>query len=536
MSKDRTNFDSFQARVKLEKLLAPYGENLEMERISTREKEYDRQLVAKGILTENQLVSIYSQAYDAEELIEEDIRTPDPYPGASMEFFNSNLALPYEWDDERVTLLVCEPYSLGSLAMQLERSWGKKLDYHFVRRTFLERMLSNIMTKGEEDDQTVLDAEDENTLRTMAGEARIVRLVNDIFTRAIELGASDIHIEPGEELVSVRCRVDGVLTEIISCTLAQFPAIASRIKLIGGLNIAESRLPQDGRTNVVLGGKVLDMRISTIPILTGESIVLRLLNQEAVSFDLRMLGMSDSLLEQFNKLISIPHGMILVVGPTGSGKTTTLYSVINQLNDSRKKIITIEDPVEYKTAGLCQVQVNPKIGVTFAAGLRSIVRQDPDVILVGEIRDRETADIAINAALTGHLVLSTLHTNDAVGAVTRLIDMGMENFLVSSALFGVLSQRLVRKVCKSCNGTGHDAEGQKCRKCNGSGYKGRSGIYELLLLNDELRQAVNRNASSSELQEIAVRHGMTTLKEDGEEKVRQGVTTEAELNRSTANL
>jgi type II secretory ATPase GspE/PulE/Tfp pilus assembly ATPase PilB-like protein len=370
----------------------------------------------------------------------------------------------------------------------------------------------------------------------MAGEARIVRLVNDIFTRAIELGASDIHIEPGEDYVSVRCRVDGVLTEIMSCPLAQFPAISSRIKLIGKLNIAESRLPQDGRADVTLNGKILDMRISTLPILTGESIVLRLLNHEAVSFDLQELGMFPEHLSQFNKLINIPHGMILVVGPTGSGKTTTLYSVINSLNDRRKKIITIEDPVEYKTEGLCQCQVNPKIGVTFAEGLRNIVRQDPDIILVGEIRDRETADIAINAALTGHLVLSTLHTNDAVGAVTRLVDMGVENFLVSSALFGVLSQRLVRKICTSCNGTGKDAEGQKCRRCNGTGYKGRSGIFELLFMNDELRTAVNRNASSSELEAIAVKHGMVTLQQDGEAKVKAGITTQEELNRSTAEL
>ena len=225
--------------------------------------------------------------------------------------------------------------------------------------------------------------------------------------------------------------------------------------------------------------------------------------------------------------------MILVVGPTGSGKTTTLYSVISQLNDSRKKIITVEDPVEYKMRGLCQMQVNAKIGVTFANGLRSIVRQDPDIILVGEIRDRETADIAINAALTGHLVLSTLHTNDAVGAVTRLVDMGMENFLVSSALSGVLSQRLVRKICPVCKGSGNDGSG-KCRRCNGSGYKGRTGIYELLLLSDELRMAVNRNASSSELEAIARKDGMITLREDGEEKVRLGITTQEELNRSAA--
>ena len=277
------------------------------------------------------------------------------------------------------------------------------------------------------------------------------------------------------------------------------------------------------------------MRVSTIPILTGESIVLRLLNSEAITFDLRNLGMDDALLAQFNELIRIPHGIILVVGPTGSGKTTTLYSVISQLNDHCRKIITVEDPVEYKMAGLCQMQVNPKIGVTFASGLRSIVRQDPDVILVGEIRDRETADIAINAALTGHLVLSTLHTNDAVGAVTRLADMGMEGFLVASALYGVLSQRLVRKICPDCSGSGkHD--GGRCRRCNGTGFKGRCGVFELLRMNDEMRRAVNTGAPSSELQKIAVANGMVTLREDGLAKVKRGITTPEELARSTAEL
>ena len=495
----------------------------------------DRKLILDAKLTEAQMVEIYSEAFGVQVLDEEEIDLPEQPPEAPLDFFNANDCLVYEWDEGKVTFLVSSPYKLGNLEYLLNHSWKSELFVHFVRRPFLERMLSKLQSRGEEQEEEANAADDENTLRSMAGEARIVRLVNDIFTRSLELGASDIHIEPGEEAVSVRCRVDGVLTEIFSCPLSQFPAIASRIKLLGGLNIAESRLPQDGRTNVTLGRMSLDMRISTIPILTGESIVLRLLNKESVSFDLRQLGMSDEHLAQFEKLIKIPHGIILVVGPTGSGKTTTLYSVINQLNDSKKKIITIEDPVEYKTPGLCQVQVNHKIGVTFAAGLRSIVRQDPDVILVGEIRDRETADIAINAALTGHLVLSTLHTNDAVGAVTRLLDMGVENFLVSSALFGVLSQRLVRKICPDCHATGL-VNGVKCRRCNGSGFKGRCGIFELLILNDEIRSAVTRDASSAELEQIAVRHGMITLKQDGEAKVRAGITTAEELGRSTAEV
>ena len=359
-------------------------------------REVDRELIRSGRLTESELLAMYNQAFQVPEVNEEEVDIPDLPEYAPLEFFNSNTCLPLEWEKDTVTLLLPDPYDLEGMIFLIRKTWDCAVSPRFVKRAFLERILTKMQNAESGEDQ-IIDQEDENTLRSMAGEAKIVRLVNDIFTQAIELGASDIHVEPGETSLSVRCRVDGVLTEIMNCPLSQFPAIASRIKLIGGLNIAESRVPQDGRTNVQIGRTELDMRISTIPILTGESIVLRLLNQEAVSFDLRTLGMSEEILKKFNKLIGIPHGMILVVGPTGSGKTTTLYSVINQLNDSKKKIITVEDPVEYKTPGLCQMQVNHKIGVTFATGLRSIVRQDPDVILVGEIRDQETADIAINA-------------------------------------------------------------------------------------------------------------------------------------------
>ncbi len=494
----------------------------------------DRKLVENGSCGEPELVKYYTEALGIEPMDEEELEQPEHYPGLSHEYLNSHICLPYDWTDDTMRMLVCDPYDIHRHVFQVRQALQLKCEFSFVRRTFLERLLSRSSQAEAEAEDAGLNYEDESTLRSMAGEARIVRLVNDIFNRAIELGASDIHVEPGEDHVSVRCRVDGVLTEIMNTPKTQFPAISSRIKLIAGLNIAESRLPQDGRTNIQLGKTKLDMRVSTIPILTGESIVLRLLNSEAITFDLKTLGMSDEHLRQFQELIKIPHGMILVVGPTGSGKTTTLYSVISQLNDNKKKIITVEDPVEYKTAGLCQMQVNAKIGVTFASGLRSIVRQDPDIILVGEIRDRETADIAINAALTGHLVLSTLHTNDAVGAVTRLIDMGMEGFLVASALYGVLSQRLVRKTCKVCHGEGSDSHGVKCRTCNGSGFKGRSGIYELLRMNDEIRRAVNQNLPSSEIQKLAVKNGMITLLEDGHAKVRAGLTTAEELARTTA--
>ncbi len=531
-------------RENLRKCLAAFSETYPAAGASTNDlRDADYNLVRSGAVNEQQLTLYYSQYYDIPAPDENDLHQPDPYPNAPQDFLNANLCVPYEWDEESINFLVADPYSLEHITYLVLKSWHLKVSFQFVRRTFLERMLARLQNIGEEEEE-FKESDDEASLRSMAGEAKIVRLVNDIFTRALEDGASDIHVEPGEDTVSVRCRIDGVLREIISCPLNQFPAIASRIKLIGGLNIAESRLPQDGRTNVKLGHDELDMRISTLPILTGESIVLRLLNQEALTFDLKTLGMSETHLKEFQKLISIPYGIILVVGPTGSGKTTTLYSVINQLNDSKKKIITIEDPVEYKTAGLCQVQVNAKIGVTFAAGLRSIVRQDPDIILVGEIRDRETADIAINAALTGHLVLSTLHTNDAVGAVTRLLDMGVEPFLVSSALYGVLSQRLVRKICTNCGGSGYIGlpPGQKgdatnrCKRCGGTGYKGRSGVFELLTVTDDFRSAVNREADSSVLEQIAVKNGMRTLRQDAEEKVRLGITTMEEANRSVADM
>ena len=492
----------------------------------------DQAMVEKGICTEPELLKIYAENFGLSVPDEEALPTPERYPAISAEYLSENAMIPVEWDETVMKVYTSDPYKLERNIYTVNRQLKRSMEFMLIRPTLLERLVNSVY-KDAEEEQTI-NADSEDALRSMAGEARIVRMVNDIFSRAVELSASDIHVEPGEDRVVVRCRVDGVLTEILSAPIRDFPAISSRIKLISGLNIAESRLPQDGRTTFQLGRTELDMRVSTIPILTGESIVLRLLNKASVAYDLRALGMSQTMLNDFNELIQIPHGMILVVGPTGSGKTTTLYSVINQLNDNKRKIITVEDPVEYQMPGLCQMQVNSQIGVDFASGLRSIVRQDPDVILVGEIRDRETADIAINAALTGHLVLSTLHTNDAVGAVTRLIDMNVEGFLVASALFGVMSQRLVRKVCTVCNGSGKDDSGNRCRNCNGTGFRGRTGIYEFLRVNDELREAISHNQPSSVLEKIAVKNGMKTLLEDGKDKVAAGITTAEELLRSTA--
>ncbi len=495
----------------------------------------DRSLTERGAISENELLTIYARLPGVRLFDEDAFQQPGPFEGIREEYLLNQELLPYRWDEETLELLSAAPYDWERQAYELQTFFGRRVTFRLARRSLIERMIGRIYHAEEAEQQRSSD-DDEHTLRRMAGEARIVRLVNEMLSQALERSASDIHVEPEETQLMIRFRIDGVLHEYLNLPLSDYPAIASRIKLIGALNIAESRLPQDGRTNFQVGHREIDIRISTIPVMNGESIVMRLLRKDAMKFDLRELGMNETLLAQFQELITIPHGIILVVGPTGSGKTTTLYSVMQQLNDRKRKIITIEDPVEYQLPGLSQMQVNPKIGLSFASGLRHIVRQDPDVILVGEIRDRETADIAINAALTGHLVLSTLHTNDAVGAVTRLSDMGVEGFLVASALFGVLSQRLVRRICPQCRGSGIGHTGTRCRHCSGSGYRGRTGIYELLRINDELRGAIVARRPSGEIHAVACRNGMIPLLEDGRRKVETGLTTEAELLRIAAGV
>ncbi len=479
-------------------------------------------LCSSGIVSEIELMDAYLNASGLETLDEDDINPPPVFEGISKDYLNTWCCIPYTWEDDSVELLVCDPYALDRHKYLFSHGFDLKTEFRLARRSVIERLINDVYNSAQEnvDEYDEMSGEDEATLRNLASEAKIVRLVNEMFSRAAEQRASDIHVEPEEDRLVIRFRVDGILHEYLSAPLSQYPAIASRIKLVGGLNIAESRLPQDGRTNIQLARNSMDIRISTIPTMNGESIVLRLLRKDAISFDLANVGMSADMQKEFEKLVSIPHGIILVVGPTGSGKTTTLYSVITMLNDFKKKIITVEDPVEYRINHLSQMQVNSQIGLTFASGLRSIVRQDPDVILVGEIRDRETADIAVNAALTGHLVLSTLHTNDAPGAVSRMIDMGVEGFLLASALYGVLSQRLVRKICTHCEGTGIDytRTGNKCRECSGTGFMGRMGIFELMAVDDEIRSAITRNASSAEI------------------AAAKGITTEAEVKRAAMNF
>jgi general secretion pathway protein E len=396
------------------------------------------------------------------------------------------------------------------------------------------------------------DEEDVEHLRDMASEAPVIRLVNQILSRAVEQRASDIHVEPFENELRVRYRIDGVLHDVDPPSRALTAAIISRIKLMAKLNIAERRLPQDGRIKIRLVGREIDLRVSSLPTLYGESVVLRILDRSSIVVDLDRLGMPRDTLAQFTHMIEQPHGLLLVTGPTGSGKTTTLYGALDKINSPEMKIITIEDPVEYQLRGVNQIHVRSQIGLTFASGLRSIVRQDPDVIMVGEIRDPETAEIAIQAALTGHLVLATLHTNDAAGAVSRLLDMGVEDYLLASSLIGVLAQRLVRVLCVVCKkavpagpelAREHGIAGAEslqtvyeevgCRECAGTGYRGRSGIYELLPVNEDIRKMILARKPADQIKHTAVEQGMRTLRDDGWRKVAEGVSTVGEVLRVT---
>jgi general secretion pathway protein E/type IV pilus assembly protein PilB len=408
-----------------------------------------------------------------------------------------------------------------------------------------------IDTLGEEGGFQVVDEnpEDDTNLDTAAEDASIIRFVNQVLRDAIELRASDIHLEPFEDELRIRYRIDGVLQDVpVPAQIKRFqPAIVSRVKILSHLNIAEKRLPQDGRIKIRIDESEVDIRVSIIPMLHGEAVVMRLLRQKATLLGMRQLGMATRELECFQNVLQLPHGIILVTGPTGSGKTSTLYTALHEINDSVRKIITIEDPVEYQLRGVNQIQVSEKAGLTFARGLRSILRHDPDVILIGEIRDQETAQIAVQASLTGHLVFSTLHTNDAPGALTRLVDMGVEPYLVASSLESVLAQRLVRVLCKHCkqedvspaaqafkaqvgipaNTTIYRSVG--CRECRHTGFFGRHAIFEWMDTDNEIRQLILKSASSDLIRDAARRAGMRTLAEDGWRLVRMGITTVEEV-------
>ena len=468
----------------------------------------------------------------------------------SPRFLRQFRCLPIALHDHTVTLAMADPLDFETRstvasatglrvlpALANEQEISDAINRYYGQAT--ERSESDFAALGAEAD------EDLEHLRDMASEAPVIRLVNAMIAQAVEQRSSDIHMEPFEKEFRVRYRIDGVLVNQEPPPRELKAAIISRVKLMAHLNIAERRLPQDGRIKVKTLGREVDLRVSTLPTLYGESVVMRLLDRSAGDFyDLERLGFDDNMLRRMKHFTALPHGIFLVTGPTGSGKSTTLYSALKLVNQSDKKIITIEDPVEYQMDGINQIHVNPQIGLTFAAGLRHIVRQDPDVIMVGEIRDRETADIAIRAALTGHFVYSTLHTNDAPSAITRLTDMGVENYLLTSSLVAVLAQRLVRVICPQCK-TFEDHvmtpfgekipafHGAGCPVCHGTGFHGRVGIFEMMELNEDLRASIMRNDDASQITALARKHGMRSLREDGWDKVKRGVTTAGEVTRVT---
>lgn len=467
----------------------------------------------------------------------------------SARFLRQSRAIPLRVDGSALVLAMADPLDFETLSgirsvtgMRLRTELATEQEILDAIDRYYGEEEKQEAEEGRDGDENAADLEQ---LRDMASEAPVIRLVNAMIAQAVEKRASDIHIEPFEKQFRVRYRIDGVLQDQEPPPRELKAAIISRVKLMAKLNIAERRLPQDGRIKIKTIGREVDLRVSTLPTLYGESVVMRLLDRSAGDFyDLRNLGFDDVMLGRMEHFTSLPHGIFLVTGPTGSGKSTTLYSALKRINQSDKKIITIEDPVEYQMDGINQIHVNTQIGLTFATGLRHIVRQDPDVIMVGEIRDYETAEVAIRSALTGHFVYSTLHTNDAPSAITRMTDMGVENYLICSSVVAVLAQRLVRVICKHCRisagpaltPTGDTIEtyrGAGCEHCYGTGYRGRQGIFELMELNDELRKLIMKNADASDLTLAARKNGMRSLREDGWMKVANGMTTAEELLRVT---
>ncbi|MBW3539074.1 MAG: GspE/PulE family protein [Planctomycetes bacterium] len=472
--------------------------------------------------------------------------------------------LPLARNNGRVTVATSDPFDLESLD-ELSSLSGFRLEPVLARRDDVVELIKEnlgvggdtigelVARQAEEGVELLEEISDEGgELAEMAQAASVIRLVNDLLIEALSQNASDIHIEPQERGLTIRYRVDGILrVQPVPAEINHFySAIVTRLKIMSRLNIAEKRLPQDGRIKLRVSGREIDVRVSIIPMLYGEGVVLRLLDKERMVFDLASVGMDAATSRIFQELIALPHGIVLVTGPTGSGKTTTLYSALNEIKSPAIKIITVEDPVEYHTNGISQIQVHSKIGLTFAAGLRSILRHDPDVVLIGEIRDGETAQSAIQASLTGHLVFSTLHTNDAPSAYTRLVDMGVEPYLVASTVEGVLAQRLIRKLCKHCKehytpeakdippDFPQDFGGKLwrpvgCRECRDSGYSGRVGIFELIRNDADLRRLCVENASAGVIRDHCLRHGMTTLRQDGWNKVLAGITSVEEILRVT---
>lgn len=529
-------------------------------------------LVEKGIISEDELVEVLEFQLGIPH-IKLDMYPIDPkaVEKVSETIARRHTVLPVAFDEDG-SLIVAMADPLNIFAIEdLEIYSGKRIKPRIAKASDIKRAIEKFFGK-----QEAMKAVEELKKETSSKEFQqsrvsvvprfqlgledgtegpIVRLVNSIFEQAITSRASDIHIEPFEHEIKVRYRIDGVLYDIMKLDISVLSSLVARIKIVGNMDIAEKRIPQDGRTTYIFADKIYDMRISSLPCVYGEKIVIRVIDKSAFVRSKSELGLTVDDEEKYNKMINAPHGIILVCGPTGSGKSTTLYTILNELNTGTRNIITVEDPVESTIEGINQVEVNVKAGLTFAAALRSILRQDPDIIMIGEIRDKETADMAIRAAITGHLVLSTIHTNDAPSAVTRLVDMGIENFLISSSLVGVISQRLVRKLCPYCKEAYIPDEEEKilldldaekdvklykkkgCQFCDNKGYYGRTGVYEMLLISKELRRLINKkDISSDEIKEMAIKEGMKTLKEACKERVIMGITSVEEFLKITYAL
>jgi len=531
-----------------------------------RRDKLGRILVDLGYVAERDVVRVLS----------EQLKTPlyeGEYPAVPIEtaklpyrFLRASRVLPVHLENGVLSVVTADPLDTDT-QMALELRTGLRLRLFMATESEIVVELEKLYGGGDESSEGSIEAladlggDDENIehLRDLASEVPVIRMVNLIISRAVESRASDIHIESFEKELRLRYRVDGVLHNMDSPPNPMRAAIISRLKLMAKLNIAERRLPQDGRIKLKVLGKEIDLRVSTLPTMHGEGVVMRILDQSNTSLiDLRRLGFPDDLYSKICEMTSKPHGLFLVTGPTGSGKSTTLYSALKRINIPDRKIITIEDPVEYQMDGINQIQVNPQIGLTFGSGLRHIVRQDPDVIMVGEIRDLETAEIAIRSALTGHLVFSTLHTNDAPSAITRLVDMGVQDYLLASSLIGILAQRLIRVNCRECKSPESmpakglmDAgfatkeklgdsvtlqRGRGCEKCDNTGYESRLGIFELLDIDEEMRRLMVTKSDATVLKAQAIRSGMRSLKDDGFSKVLAGITTPDEVLRVTQEV
>ena len=520
-------------------------------------------LLNVGQFSAEDVIAFYAQTLDVDIVESEDMELAVISPDVSLKFSRNHNVLPIDSEDEQVQMVTATPYDAytqKAVALACDKDVSLSLATPERISRFLEKASADEASISELSDQLEQDLSfeddgDIDRLKDLASEAPIVRLVNVIVSKAMELRASDIHIEPFERRLRVRYRIDGVLREVDSPPTHSTAAIISRIKIMAKLNIAERRLPQDGRIQMRLQAQQIDLRVSTIPSLFGESVVMRILDQEQLVLSYEQLGFGTDNTQRFQKLIQRPHGIVLVTGPTGSGKTTSLYTALASINQPNKKIMTVEDPIEYQLDGIMQMQVKSSIGLGFSEALRAIVRQDPDIIMIGEMRDHETASIAIQSALTGHLVFSTLHTNDAGSAVTRLLDMGVEDYLITSTVAGIVAQRLVRTLCPSCKqqitplpeviaefdldkltDTPKLYEPSGCLDCNGSGYKGRTVILEQMEMSEALRKRIIARDDGAIIQNQAIEDGMNTMRVDGIQKALAGITSLEEVVNATQDI